>query len=274
MRKQRIIEGHLLELEPTLQPTYPYENLSEEEAIAQANEWLVLSSPVEPHTKVDLGGQTLVHLGSSHVSVSSPEKLRQDKRKGKVADYMTHERLLTYADTYQRSHKLENLVVQELARQGLNAVVLPAVADGDTKSKQADIIITNANGRKFALEVKEARYAGCTLGLPKDSSSHLAGYRRYPQSLWVDSCSAWDAKAEACKRRGETLLGCIVLCPIGRLSDEKRTVYGLVYLPSALSDEWEEEETCNRERYYWAYKAYRDCFCTLGDLVEEVDNYA
>ncbi|MEJ1929537.1 hypothetical protein WDZ92_04560 [Nostoc sp. NIES-2111] len=272
MREQREKVGTVLEHEAVdvSELMSQVQQLTEEEATAQADFYLNSVELVEYQASVSIGDQELIHLGATHVSLSSPEKLEQDKLKGKVTEYMTYDRIYTYAGTYKRSHKLENLVAQELASYGVQAVALPAKADGDTTSKQADIIITLANGRKCALEVKEARYQGCTLGLPKANDSHTEGYKSYPRSLWVDSCEAWDAKVAACESRGETLLGCIVLCPIGRLSNEERTVYGLVYLPACISDEWAEEETCNRNRLYWAYKAYRDSFGTLGDLLADL----
>lgn len=208
---------------------------------------------------------------SNKVSISTYDKFTEDKRKRRIPKYTTYDNLIRYAETYQRSHRLEEYLTHKLQQLGLNAHCLPARADGNTKAKQADIIITTADGQKLALEVKEARYNGCTLGLPVGDGT--AGYSRLPQRLFVDSCSAWDSKESACERRGEVLLGAVILSPIGKLSDEEFTVLGAVYCPNNLSEHWLIRETQNRGRYYEAYVCKRQQMRTLEDLVKEVNEW-
>lgn len=204
-----------------------------------------------------------------HVFMSSRRKFTQDQRKHTIPSYLEYKDIIKYADSYQRSHKLEVYLAHELQKLGLDAEALPAKADGNTKAKQADIIITTASGQKLALEVKEARNRGCTLGLPLEKSFTTA-YTRYPKQLYIDSCSAWDAKERACERRSELLLGAVILCPIGQLSDEEFTVLGAVYCPS---ENWRIRETSNRGRYYDAYVATRSQMKTLAELLDEVNSY-
>lgn len=203
---------------------------------------------------------------SSRVSIITREQYRQRKQDNDIPSYVDYNKLRQYAMTYQRSHRLETYVAWQLQQLGLDAVVLPAIADGDTKQKQADILITTAEGRRLALEVKEARYHGCTLGKPNNGSLHE--YERLPRRLFIDSVSAWDAKKRACERRGEQLLGAVILCPIGSLSDEDFTVLGCVYCPVSLSDHWLVKETCNRGRYYDAYVCKQRQMRTLEDVNE------
>ncbi|GBE90836.1 hypothetical protein [Nostoc cycadae] len=207
----------------------------------------------------------------SRVNIISREQFTEDQNKRKIPSYLKYKDLQRYAQTYQRSHRLECYLAHQLRKLGLDAEVLPSKADGNTKAKQADIIISTPNGQKLALEVKEARYKGCTLGLP--ISDGTDGYSRLPKSLIIDSCSSWDAKVRACERRGEVLLGCVVLAPIGRISDDEFTVLGSVYCPADLSDGWVIEETSNRGRWYEAYVCERKDMRTLSDLVNEVKTW-
>ncbi|BAY37279.1 hypothetical protein NIES2111_16160 [Nostoc sp. NIES-2111] len=205
----------------------------------------------------------------TRVTMSSRKQLREDKRNRKVNRDLTYNELIKYAEDYKRSHRLEEYTAWQLRKLGLNAVALPSHANGHTQNKQADIIITTESGQKLALEVKEARNRKCTLGLPFGDGTD--GYQRLPERLIVDSCWAWDCKERDCERRGELLLGAIILCPIGRFSDEEHTVLGAVYCPVA---DWRVQETCNRGRYYEAYVATKRHMKTLEDLVVEVCCFA
>lgn len=230
------------------------------------------SQPTEDQQRLSFVEHCGLERVGSRVSISSQMQFSEDQRKRKVSKHTEYEDLIRYAEDYQRSHRLEEYVAHYLRKLGLLAVALPAIADGNTRSKQADVIISSPSGQKLALEVKEARHNLCTVGLPKVEGDMSEGFTRYPSRLIIDSCRAWDEKEKACERRGELLLGAVILCPIGRLSDEDFTVLGAVYCPS--TEDWSIRETSNRGRYYDAYVSKRSQMRTIADLVTEVNSYA
>lgn len=203
------------------------------------------------------------------VSISSEREYRDNIRRKRVSERIAYDDLIKYAHEFQRAHRLEEYVAYKLRLLGLNAIALPAKADGNTKTKAADIVITTESGQKLAIEVKEARHPCTALGLPLSDGND--GFASYPQLLNVDSCYGYDSKERACERRGEVLLGAIVLCPIARLSDEEFTTLGCVYLPV---DDWSIKTTGRDGKVYDVYQANQKQMFTLNDLVAEVQAYA
>ena len=163
---------------------------------------------------------------NSSITISTREQLAIDKHNNLTPDYVNYGTLQWYAEQSVRSHRLEQLAAHSLRELGLDARVQPVTIDGRTlENKRADIIVSY-KGHEFAVEVKENRRE--TLGLPVNECDRLGlhGYSRYPKSLWVDSVSSYDAKVKYHWSRGQLLVGVIVLCSIGELSDEDYTCYG------------------------------------------------
>lgn len=207
---------------------------------------------------------------NQHVSISSRKQYTEDKQNGLLKPSATYNNLITWSDSYVRSHRHEEAVAALLRQHGIAAQALPAKADGHN-DYEADLYIKLANGLTVTLEVKEARNNRISLGLPKDNTSHLHGYKRYPRSLIVDAAWSWDNKCKTADERSEFLLGALLLVTIGRLSDEEHTTYGLVYCPAAFADEWYEEDISRDGRTYTGLRCPREYMRNLADLVADLE---
>lgn len=192
---------------------------------------------------------------ASSISISTREKLEQDISDGLTPDYLTYAKLQWYAESSERSHRLEQLAAFALRELGLDASVVPVTIDGqELANKRADVIVRH-EGFTFAVEVKENKRE--YLGLPIDESDRLGlhGYSRYPKSLWADSVSSYDAKVRYHWKQKQLLMGVIVLCSISELSDEDSTCYGLLWLHGERS-EW-RKQTCHNPYKGTTYAAYK-----------------
>jgi hypothetical protein len=212
---------------------------------------------------------------NTHSSLLSKQQYNQVKEE--LPEYMTYRYLQKMFRSSMTTHRMEAYVSSALCSLGLQASVIPSKIDGDLGKKEADVLITAADGSVLALEVKTAKYRGAILGEPVDDVIAGAnGFDSLPRWLWLDSVKAWRAKERACKQRGQELIGCVVLVPIGNLSDDDELVYGAVYLPAYLRKHWLVEEAYNsyKRTRYNAYKCPRRRMRTLADLVAEVNEYA
>ncbi|MBD2213398.1 hypothetical protein H6G27_26505 [Nostoc linckia FACHB-104] len=236
--RRQTIEGTLVNLEEQQQPTQDY---------LPTNVW----------------AQSM-----NKVSISSEREYRDNIRRKRVNERVSYDNLIQYAQEFQRAHRLEEYVAYKLRLLGLNAIALPAKADGNTKTKAIDIVITTGSGQQLALEVKEARHKCTSLGLPVTDGND--GFESYPEQLYIDACYSYDAKEIACERKSQILLGAIVLCPIARLSDAEFTTLGAVYCPV---DQWQIKTTQRGQKVYSVYVADRSQMFTLNDLVAEVNEY-
>jgi hypothetical protein len=171
---------------------------------------------------------------------------------------MTDDRLYKLANGFIDSHRIEEYAAFTLRQLGLNARALDSVADGDVSNKKADIIISIGEHEQVAIEVKEARGAGISLGMPLLHNDEFAteGFTRYPRSLWCDSVKGWEEKKRWHAVRGVPLLGVMVACPIAELTDEEETTLGFVWLPDDGS--W-KKQTCYNKIRDVSYAAYKGC---------------
>lgn len=189
--------------------------------------------------------------------------------------YMTDSYMAKIANALPDHHRIEQLAAAALRELGLDARALAPVIDGDTSNKKADIIITlpcseltrsmgctdkHQDGSCFhqvAIEVKRAHGKNAILGLPLHDNDEFAteGFDRYPKWLYVDSVKAWADKTAWHNRRGVPLIGAIVACNIGELSDEDVSVVGLLWLP--CNETWVKKDTYNSAKgtHYTAWTA-------------------